>query len=79
MGPSTALRLSQPFASSCDRSNENFLDEGLSEFDFLGKRPAFLDSHLNDLRFGIEIRASTGAIPLETDVAPNFYPAAIGV
>jgi hypothetical protein len=26
----------------------------------------FLDSHLDDLRFGIEIRASRGAIPLDS-------------
>jgi hypothetical protein len=35
----------------------------LRECRFLDNDLRFLDSHLNDLRFGIEIRASRGAIP----------------
>src|SRR5262245_3864709 len=52
---------------STSRFNEQFLDEGLSEFDFFGQRPAFFGRPFVDLCFGIEIRASRGAIVREND------------
>ena len=71
----------RPDAGTLDiRFNKQFLDEvcpseflrlraastdRLREYRFLDNDLRFLDSHLSDLCFGIEIRASRGAIPLD--------------
>src|SRR4030095_4252564 len=83
-GPSFAAIVSEPpwlkiakamskksLGHSASRFNEQFLDEGLSEFDFFGRRPAFFGRPFVDLCFGIEIRASRGAIVRENDADRN--------
>src|SRR5215831_8433083 len=47
----------------CDLRLKYTASETVKRFGFFGRRPAFFGRHLCDLCFGIEIRASRGAIP----------------